>query len=107
MGSFVGGLVGGIPKRHWYWAHMGFFTARTNCCFLIWNGKEGLGEYQQQMFNIQYEDLMMLRFYNTKFSMLYNLLKVDEAWCFILDKLLDKTTVQGWSAACGQSAVLH
>ncbi len=41
----------------------------------------------------------MLRFYNTKLSMLYNLLKVDEAWCFILDKLLDKTTVQGGSAA--------
>jgi hypothetical protein len=51
------------------------------------------------MFNIQYEDLMMLRFYNTKLSMLYNLLKVDEASCFILDKLLDKTTVQGLSAA--------
>ncbi len=24
--------------------------------------------------------------------MLYNLLKVNEAWCFILDELLDKTT---------------
>jgi hypothetical protein len=42
---------------------------------------------------------MMLRFYNTKSSMLYNLLKVDEALCFILDKLLDKTTVQGQSLA--------
>ncbi len=51
------------------------------------------------MFNIQYEDLMMLRFYNTKSSMLYNLLKVDKASCFILDELLDKTTVQGRSAA--------
>jgi hypothetical protein len=50
------------------------------------------------MFNIQCEDLMMLRFHNTKLSMLYNLLKVDKALCFILDKLLDKTTVQGWSA---------
>jgi hypothetical protein len=47
------------------------------------------------MFDIQYEDLMMLRFYNTKSSMLYNLLRLDEAWCFILDELLDKKTVQG------------
>ncbi len=39
--------------------------------------------------------------------MLYNLLKLDEAWCFILDELLDKTTVQGRSAAWGRSAVLH
>ena len=52
------------------------------------------------MFNIQYEDLMMLRFNNSKSSMLYNLLKLDEARCFILlDELLDKTTVQGRSAA--------
>jgi hypothetical protein len=51
------------------------------------------------MLNLQYEDLMMLRFYNTKLSMLYNLLKVDKDWCFILDELLDKTTVQGQSAA--------
>jgi hypothetical protein len=51
------------------------------------------------MFNIQYEDLIMLRFYNTKSSMLYNLLRLDEARCFILDELLDKTTVQGRSAA--------
>jgi hypothetical protein len=50
------------------------------------------------MFNIQYEDLMMLRFYNTKLSMLYNLLRLDKARCFILDELLDKTTVQRWSA---------
>jgi hypothetical protein len=41
------------------------------------------------MFNIQYEDLMILRFYNTKSSMLYNLPEEDEAWCFILDELLD------------------
>ncbi len=34
---------------------------------------------------------MMLRFYNTKSSMLYNLLRLDEARCFILDELLDKT----------------
>jgi hypothetical protein len=52
-----------------------------------------------RMFNIQYEDLMMLRFSNTKLSMLYNLIRLDEAWCFILDELLDKTTVQGQSAA--------
>ncbi len=51
------------------------------------------------MFNIQYEDLMMLRFYNTKSIMLYNFFKLDEARFFILDKLLDKTTVQGQSAA--------
>ena len=49
------------------------------------------------MLNIQYEDLMMLRFSNTKWSMLYNLLRLDEAWCFILDELLDKTTVKGRS----------
>jgi hypothetical protein len=41
----------------------------------------------------------MLRFYNTKSMMLYNLLKLDKARFFILDELLDKTTVQGWSAA--------
>ncbi len=35
------------------------------------------------MFNIQYEDLMMLRFYDTKLSMLYNLLRLDKARCFI------------------------
>jgi hypothetical protein len=59
------------------------------------------------MFNIQYEDLMMLRFYNTESSMLYNLLiGVDKSWCFILDEVLDKTIVQGRSAALGRSAVL-
>jgi hypothetical protein len=42
---------------------------------------------------------MMLRFYNTKSSMLYNLLRLDKARCFILDELLDKTTVQGRSVA--------
>jgi hypothetical protein len=36
---------------------------------------------------------------NTKSSMLYNLLRLDKARCFILDELLDKTAVQGWSAA--------
>jgi hypothetical protein len=48
---------------------------------------------------------MMLRFNNTKSSMLYNLLRLDKARCFILDKLLDKTTIQRWSAARGRSAV--
>jgi hypothetical protein len=60
------------------------------------------------MCNIQYEDLMMLRFYNTKSSMLYNLLKADEASYFILDKLLDKSTLQGPSAVvteCGFTLV--
>jgi hypothetical protein len=42
---------------------------------------------------------MMLRFANTKSSMLYNLLSVGVALWVILDKLLDKTTVQGRSAA--------
>ncbi len=53
---------------------------------VFWDGmeKSDLDEkYQQRMFNIQYEDLMMLRFYNTKSSMLNNLLKVDKALCFI------------------------
>jgi hypothetical protein len=51
------------------------------------------------MFNIQYEDLMMLRFSNTKSSMLYNLLSAGVALRVVLEKLLDKTTVQGQSAA--------
>jgi hypothetical protein len=50
------------------------------------------------MFNIQCEDLMMLRFPDTKLSMLYNLLSAGIVLRVILDKLLDKTTVQGWSA---------
>ncbi len=41
---------------------------------------------------------MMLRFSNTKKRTLYNLLKLDKAWCFILDKLLDKTSVHARSA---------
>ncbi len=36
--------------------------------------------------------------------MLYNLLRLDEARCFMLEELLDKTTVQGRSAAWGRSA---
>jgi hypothetical protein len=51
------------------------------------------------MFNIQYEDLMMLRLSNTKSSMLYNLLSARVALWVILDELLDKTTVQGWILA--------
>ena len=48
------------------------------------------------MFSIQCEDLMMLRFSNTKLSMLYNLLSVGKAPWVELDKLFDKTTVQGF-----------
>ncbi len=51
------------------------------------------------MFNIQYEDLMMLRFSNTKLSMLYNLLSAGVVLQVILDELLDKKSVQGWSGA--------
>ncbi len=61
----------------------------------------------RRMFNIQCEDPMMLGYSNTKPSMLYNLLSATVALWVILDELLDKTTVQGWSAAWGQSAVLH
>ncbi len=50
------------------------------------------------MFNIQCEDHMMLRFSNTKLSMLYNLLSAGVALWVILDELLDKTTVQVQSA---------
>ena len=39
--------------------------------------------------HIQCEDLMMLRFSNTKSSMLFKILSVDEAPQFELDKLLD------------------
>ena len=59
------------------------------------------------MFNIQCEDHKMLRFSNTKSIMLYNLLSVGEAPWVELDKLLDKTTVQGLSTSRGLSAVLH
>jgi hypothetical protein len=51
------------------------------------------------MFNIQREDLMMLRFSNAKLSMLYNLLSVGVALWVILSKLLDKTADQGWIVA--------
>ncbi len=51
------------------------------------------------MFNIQYEDLMMLGLSNTKSSMLYNLLSAGVALWVVLDELLDKRTVQGRSAA--------
>ncbi len=60
------------------------------------------------MFNIQCEDdHKLLRFSNTKSSMLYNLLSVGEVPRVELDKLLDKTTIQGLSASRGLSAVLH
>ncbi len=51
------------------------------------------------MFNIQCEDLMILIFSNTELSLLYNLLRAGIVLCVILDVLLDKTTVQGRSAA--------
>ena len=47
---------------------------------------------------------MMLRFSNTKSSMLFKILSVGEAQRVELDKLLDKTTVQGLSASRGLSA---
>ena len=47
----------------------------------------------------------MLRFSNTKLSMLYSLLSAGVALRVILDELLDKTTVQGWSAECGSTLV--
>ena len=46
------------------------------------------------MFRILCEDLMMLRFSNTKSSMLYNLLSVDEAKMFVFEALLEEKTVQ-------------
>jgi hypothetical protein len=51
------------------------------------------------MFNIQCEDLMMLRFSNTKSSMLYYLLSAGIALWVILDYLFDETTVQGQSVS--------
>ena len=42
----------------------------------------------------------MLRFSNTKSSMLDNLLSVGKALRVELDKLLDKATVQGLSVSC-------
>jgi hypothetical protein len=59
------------------------------------------------MFNIQCENLMMLRFSNTKSSMLFTILSVGEASRVELDELLDNTTNQGLSASQGLSAVLH
>ena len=59
------------------------------------------------MFNIQYENLMMLRFSNTKSSMLFKILSAGEAPRVELDELLDRTTVQGLSASQDLSAVLH
>ena len=46
------------------------------------------------MFNIQCEDLMMLRLSNTKSSMLFKVLSVGKEPRVELDKLIDKTTVQ-------------
>jgi len=44
------------------------------------------------MFRIICEDFMMLRFSNTKSSMLYNLLSVDEAQMFVFEALLEKNS---------------
>jgi hypothetical protein len=46
------------------------------------------------IFNVK---TLMLRFCNTKSSMLFKILRVGEAPRVELDKLLDKTTVQGLS----------
>ena len=46
---------------------------------------------------------MMLRFSNTKSSMLFKILSVGKAPRVELDKLLDKTTVQGLSMSQGLS----
>jgi hypothetical protein len=59
------------------------------------------------MFNIQCEDLMMLRFSNTKLSILFKILSLGEAPRVELDTLLDKTTVQGLCASQGLNAVIH
>ena len=42
----------------------------------------------QRMFNIHCEDLMMLRYSNTKLSMLFKILSVGEAPWVELDELL-------------------
>ncbi len=47
-----------------------------------------------RMFNIQCEDIEVLRFSNTKSSMIYNLVTVWEARGSYWTSLLDKTTVQ-------------
>ncbi len=31
--SCVGGLVGGMAERNWYWAHMGFFSRQNQLLF--------------------------------------------------------------------------
>jgi hypothetical protein len=48
---------------------------------------------------------MMLRFSNTKSSMLFKILSGGKAPLVELDKLLDKTTVQGLSTSQGLSPV--
>ena len=46
------------------------------------------------MLNNQCEDLMRLRFSNTKLGMIFKILRVGEALLVELDGLLDKTTFQ-------------
>ncbi len=77
-------------------------TKKTNCWFLWWN--EYLDDTIDKECSIQCEDLMILRFSNTKLSMLFKILSVGEAPRVQLDKLLDKTTVQSLSASRGLSA---
>ena len=50
---------------------------------------------------------MMLRFSNTKLSILFKILSLGEAPRVELDTLLDKTTVQGLCASQGLNAVIH
>ena len=60
---------------------------------IVWYGSES----EISVANVQYsmcEDLMMIRFSNTKPSMLYNLLSVGEAQMFFFDVVLDKNPVQ-------------
>jgi len=51
-------------------------------------------------------DLIMLRFSNTKSSMLYNLLSMGEAQMFLLDVVLDKNPVQYILCQCQLSNII-
>jgi hypothetical protein len=33
VGSCVGGLVGEMPERNWYWVHTGFFSRQNQLLF--------------------------------------------------------------------------
>ena len=45
------------------------------------------------MVNIQYEDLLMLRFSNTKLSMFHNLLSVGEVQMIVFDAIFFKQQI--------------